>query len=144
MRRKVRHGWSSKRSSVQANACPDDWAVDGTSGYDFMDEVNALLHDASGEVALRQQWGAISGRPADFVEEETAARREVLTRAFTAQLDAVVGSLHRIALARVETRDITHAAIRRALVALLAHFPVYRSYGVGRRSAHLQARWRVP
>jgi malto-oligosyltrehalose synthase len=116
---------------------PDDWAVDGTSGYDFMDEVNALLHDASGEVALRQQWGAISGRPTDFVEEETAARREVLTRAFTAQLDAVVGSLHRIALARVETRDITHAAIRRALVAVLTHFPVYRSYGVGRRSRSL-------
>ncbi len=23
----------------------DDWAVDGTSGYDFMDEVSALLHD---------------------------------------------------------------------------------------------------
>jgi malto-oligosyltrehalose synthase len=102
-----------------------------------MDEVNALLHDASGEVALRQQWGAISGRPTDFVEEETAARREVLTRAFTAQLDAVVGSLHRIALARVETRDITHAAIRRALVAVLTHFPVYRSYGVGRRSRSL-------
>ena len=35
---------------------------------------------------------------------------------------------------RLETRDITRAAIRRALVALLAHFPVYRSYGVGRRS----------
>jgi (1->4)-alpha-D-glucan 1-alpha-D-glucosylmutase len=116
---------------------PDDWAVDGTSGYDFMDEVSALLHDASGEPALRHQWGAVSGRPTDFTEEETAARREVLTRSFTAQLDALVESLHRIALARVETRDITRAAIRRALVALLAHFPVYRSYGVGRRSDSL-------
>ena len=38
-------------------------------------------------------------------------------------------------VARFETRDITRAAIRRALVALLAHFPVYRSYGVGQRVA---------
>ena len=39
-----------------------------------------------------------------------------------------------IATARVDTRDTTRAAIRRALVALLAHFPVYRSYGVGQPS----------
>ena len=57
---------------------PDDWAVDGTSGYDFMDEVSALLHDGSGEAALRALWGEVSGRPTDFAEEETAARRDVL------------------------------------------------------------------
>jgi (1->4)-alpha-D-glucan 1-alpha-D-glucosylmutase len=113
---------------------PDDWAVDGTSGYDFMDEVSALLHDGSGEAALRDLWGAVSGRPTGFAEEETAARRDVLEHAFTAQLDAAVAALHRIAVTDVETRDTTPPAIRRALVALLAHFPVYRSYGVGRRS----------
>ncbi len=114
---------------------PDDWAVDGTSGYDFMDEVSALLHDASGEVALRQLWGAISGRPTDFAEEETAARREVLD-SFLHRDNSTRWSSRciSIALARVETRDTTRAAIRRALVALLAHFPVYRSYGVGQRS----------
>ncbi len=113
---------------------PDDWAVDGTSGYDFMDQVNALLHDGSGAAALRSLWGRVSGRPADFAAEETAARRDVLEHAFTSQLDAAVAALHRIALSSVETRDITPAAIRRALVALLAHFPVYRSYGLGQRS----------
>jgi (1->4)-alpha-D-glucan 1-alpha-D-glucosylmutase len=113
---------------------PRDWAVDGTSGYDFMDEVSALLHDGSGESALRHLWGEVSGRPKDFAEEEEAARRDVLDRSFGAQLDALIGSLHRTAVTRLETRDITPGAIRRALVALLAHFPVYRSYGVGQRS----------
>ena len=113
---------------------PDDWAVDGTSGYDFMDEVSALLHDGSGEAALRALWGEVSGRPTDFAEEETAARRDVLEHTFTSQLDAAVAALHQIAAARVATRDTTRAAIRRALVALLAHFPVYRSYGVGQPS----------
>ncbi len=113
---------------------PGDWAVDGTSGYEFMDEVSALLHDGSGEGALRHLWGAVSGRPAAFAEEEAAARRDVLDRSFAAQLDALIGSLHHTAVTRLETRDITPGAIRRALVALLAHFPVYRSYGVGKRS----------
>lgn len=114
---------------------PTDWEVDGTSGYDFMDEVNALLHDPAGEVLLKLLWNSVSGRSADFAVEEVAARHDVLSSSFTAQLDAVAESLHRIALARLETRDTTRPAIRRSLVALLAHFPAYRSYGSGRRSA---------
>ncbi len=43
---------------------PRDWAVDGTSGYEFMDEVSALLHDGSGESTLRHFWSAVSSRPA--------------------------------------------------------------------------------
>jgi malto-oligosyltrehalose synthase len=118
---------------------PDDWEVHGTSGYDFMDEVSALLHDGSGASTLRRLWHTVSGRSADFAAEGACARRDVLDRAFTAQLDAAVASLHRIALMRLETRDTTKAAIRRALVALLSRFPVYRSYGIGRHSTPLAA-----
>jgi malto-oligosyltrehalose synthase len=114
---------------------PDDWAVDGTSGYDFMDVVSGLLHDPAGEMPLRHIWAAISGRPDEFAVEELAARHDVLERSFGSQLDAAVASLHRLARMRLETRDVTFAAIRRALVALLTHFPVYRSYGWQRRSA---------
>jgi (1->4)-alpha-D-glucan 1-alpha-D-glucosylmutase len=32
---------------------PADWDTDGTTGYDFMDEVSALLHDPRGERPLR-------------------------------------------------------------------------------------------
>jgi (1->4)-alpha-D-glucan 1-alpha-D-glucosylmutase len=127
--------WFVVEKILGAGEClPDDWAVDGTSGYDFMDEVSALLHDASGEAPLRRLWHDVSGRPAEFVEEEIAARRNVLEHLFSAQLDAVVTALHRIAETQVETRDVTAAAIRRALIALLEYFPVYRSYGVGQRS----------
>ena len=114
---------------------PDDWDVEGTSGYDFMDEVNALLHDASGEGPLRELWTTVSFRPADFAAEERAARYEMLERSFSAQLDGAAAALHRIARMEISTRDVTFAAIRRVLTALLAHFPVYRSYGSGRRSA---------
>jgi (1->4)-alpha-D-glucan 1-alpha-D-glucosylmutase len=114
---------------------PDDWQVDGTSGYDFMDDANALLHDPAGEAPLRELWVSVSGRPADFAIEEATARRDLLERSFASQLEAATAALHRIARMRVETRDVSFAAIRRALIALLAHFPVYRSYGCDRRSA---------
>ena len=114
---------------------PDGWAVDGTSGYDFMDAVNGLLHDPSGETGLRQLWGSVSGRPTEFSAEELAARGEVLERSFSSQLDAVTNALHRIARMHPDTRDTTFASIRRALIAILTHFPTYRGYEVDRRSA---------
>ncbi len=107
---------------------PDDWAIDGASGYDFMDDVSALLHDPSGEEPLGALWAEISGRPADFHVEEEAARREILDRSFSAQLDQAAEALHRVARLDYETRDTSRAAIRRALVELLAHFPAYRTY----------------
>jgi len=112
---------------------PDDWAVDGTSGYDFMDAVSLVQHDPAAAPALEGAWAAVSGRSATFEPEETRARREILTGNFFAQLDATAAALHEVARQDLATRDISRVAIRRALIALLAHFPVYRSYDAGRK-----------
>ncbi len=110
---------------------PADWGVDGTSGYDFMDQVSALQHDREAERALAFFWSAVSGRPADFSTEEALARRQILERGFDAQLEATATTLHRLARLDPLARDTTQPAIRRALLALLAHFPVYRTYNAG-------------
>lgn len=108
-----------------------DWGVDGTSGYDFMDEVNAVQHDPAAQAPLESLWATLSGRSAAFMQEAVAARRELLERSFTAQLDGVTAALHCVALQQPATRDASRPALRRAAVELLAHFPVYRSYAVG-------------
>lgn len=121
-------------------ALPTDWGVDGTSGYDFMNEVSAVQHDAAGADCLARLWHDLTHRPADFHAEETTARLEILEHGFAAQLNAVTAALHRIARSHRGTRDISAAAIRRGLVALLSHFPVYRGYDAGSvRSASDQA-----
>ena len=107
---------------------PADWGVDGTSGYDFMDAVSAVQHDVSSGEALGALWYELTGRPAGFADEEVPARRETLARSFVAQLEACAGAFQAAALQNVATRDAGRAAIRSALVVLLAHFPVYRSY----------------
>lgn len=105
-----------------------DWGVDGTTGYDFMNEVSLLQHDPAGADALGAHWRAVSGRPADFEPEARAARLEILARTFGGQLAAAVRAFHRLARASPETRDITAGALSRALSALAAVFPAYRTY----------------
>lgn len=121
-------------------AMPTDWNVDGTSGYDFMDAVSAVQHDASARPALEAFWSEVSGRPGDFEVEEIGARQEMLGWNFNGQLEALAVSFHNIARADVATRDITLASIRRGLIALLAQFRVYRMYVTdGTRSASDEA-----
>ncbi|MDR3532130.1 MAG: malto-oligosyltrehalose synthase [Rhodopila sp.] len=123
-----------------SESLPRDWGVDGTSGYDFMNEVSAFQHDASNAAALGRLWHDATQRPADFEDEETQARLEILQRAFDAQLREVTEALHRTARSDRETRDLSAAVIRRGLVALLSHLRVYRGYNAGaERSAMDQA-----
>ena len=105
-----------------------DWGCDGTSGYDFMNEVSGVLHDPAGEAPLNRLWAAVSGRSPHFAEEEVTGRRELLERSFAAQLDAAVAALHRLAIADLSTRDLTAPAIHRALVEILVHLRAYRTY----------------
>jgi (1->4)-alpha-D-glucan 1-alpha-D-glucosylmutase len=111
-----------------------DWACDGTSGYDFMDQVSAVLHDGAAEKPLAALWAKVSGRSPSFAAEAEASRREILDRSFTAQLDAAARAFHRVA--RASGSDVSRAAIRRTLGEILAHFPVYRlCTAPGQRSA---------
>jgi (1->4)-alpha-D-glucan 1-alpha-D-glucosylmutase len=109
-------------------ALPSDWGVDGTTGYEVMNEISALQHDPAAADALARFWSELSGRDADFEAEERAARREVLTRDFAAQLDAAAMAFHRLAQSSLATRDLPMPALRRALVALVTAFSIYRTY----------------
>ena len=108
-----------------------DWGVDGTSGYDFMEEVAALLHDPSGEKPLTDLWQAISGRPGEFAAEELAARCDMLDWAFEGQLGGCVEAFAALAGSAPETEGFTAGMLRRAIKRLLWVFPVYRTYGTG-------------
>ena len=119
---------------------PEDWGADGTTGYDFMDQVSRLLHDPTGGEPLGRLWTSLSGRPAAFEVEEGRSRREILDRSFSAQLGATVAALHRLAAADLATRDIAAPAIRRALVEILAHLRVYRTYANADRQSDADRR----
>ncbi|MEG3191197.1 malto-oligosyltrehalose synthase [Lysobacter sp. D1-1-M9] len=102
-----------------------DWPVDGTTGYEFMDQVGALLHDLDGAAPMAQLWQELAG-PADYATQALAARRQMTLQNFAADLDATVRALQ--ALSGRADAPIAPEALRMALVELIVHFPVYRTY----------------
>ena len=108
-----------------------DWRTDGTTGYEFMDQVSAVLHDSAGEAPLTELWRKLTGESADFATQAVRARRQILVDSFEAELDRTARALFASARADLATRDVSLAAIRRVLIELLVHFPVYRTYAGG-------------
>ena len=108
-----------------------DWGIDGTSGYDFMEEATALLHDPAGAEPLGRLWHELSGRAALLAPEELLARQQILAWQFSGQLDGCVRAFVALAASARGMDGITPAMLRRAIERLLWVFPVYRTYGTG-------------
>jgi (1->4)-alpha-D-glucan 1-alpha-D-glucosylmutase len=95
---------------------PDDWPVDGTTGYDALGEVAGLFVDPSAEAAFDGLYRELTKDDADFAEHVAAGKRLVASTI----LQAEVSRLARLA------PEVERAA--EALLELLVAFPVYRSY----------------
>ncbi|NUA28276.1 malto-oligosyltrehalose synthase [Cupriavidus basilensis] len=105
-----------------------DWLVDGTTGYDFMNEVACVLHDGTGAAALTALWQAMSGETRRFEAQVESARCHMLGHHLVTEYDGACRRLHACARSNPATRDLTLASLRRALAALLVPLQVYRTY----------------
>ncbi|WP_415767507.1 malto-oligosyltrehalose synthase [Pseudomonas sp. ZB1P45] len=105
-----------------------DWSVDGTTGYEFMNQLSLLQHAPEGADTLGELWNRYSERPADFRQEAQLARQQILNGSLAGDFESVAQALLQVARDDLMTRDLTLGAIRRALQELIVHFPVYRTY----------------
>jgi (1->4)-alpha-D-glucan 1-alpha-D-glucosylmutase len=100
---------------------PGSWRAAGTTGYDALAEVDAVLIDPAGEAALTALDTELAGRPVDYAELVHFCKREVT--------DGMLGSeVARLVRVIGELPGVDAAAQTEALAELLATFPVYRSY----------------
>lgn len=106
-----------------------DWPCDGSTGYDFMDQAGAVMHDIAGGALLARQWRQVTADPRSVGQVERQARGEVLDTGLRAEFDALVALLARMADDEGgAAADFGTALLAKAIARLLAHFPVYRSY----------------
>jgi (1->4)-alpha-D-glucan 1-alpha-D-glucosylmutase len=107
---------------------PRAWAVDGTTGYDFLNLVNRLFVHASGLATLRLRYAEMTDVEASAPEIAYASKREILVTSLSSELNVLAGQLDRVARQHRASRDFTRRALERALRELIACLPVYRTY----------------
>ncbi len=107
---------------------PRSWPVQGTTGYEFLNQVNGLFVDAKNEMALTDFYREFTGEPADAGLMVHAKKRLVLETLFTTEVNRLAGLLAQIAKRHAAFESFLDAQNREAIMELAAHFPVYRTY----------------
>jgi (1->4)-alpha-D-glucan 1-alpha-D-glucosylmutase len=104
------------------------WPVHGTTGYRFMNVVNGIFVDTSARTRFDRLYAAFIGEHAEFDVILRRAKTYILVHSLASELNRVTTQLDAIAKSDRRTRDYTRNGLRRALVDVIACFPVYRTY----------------
>jgi (1->4)-alpha-D-glucan 1-alpha-D-glucosylmutase len=107
---------------------PPPWALDGTSGYDFLAITNGLFVDPDGRAPLEAVHTEFTGNSSDFAACARDGKREVLQTSLVSEVERLTGLLDTVCDAYPAQRDHTHGELSEAIVELIAAMPVYRTY----------------
>jgi (1->4)-alpha-D-glucan 1-alpha-D-glucosylmutase len=107
-----------------------DWHIDGTTGYEFMNLVLGLFVDPAAERSFDRIYARAIERSTSFADEAYEAKRRVMRVDLASELTVLSDALARIAATDRRSNDFTTLGIRRALIEVIAAFPVYRTYVV--------------
>ncbi len=107
---------------------PARWPVEGTTGYEVGAQLTRLLVQGSAEATVTACYARFVGNVPDPEEEAYRSRLRVMDNELFAELDALAETIARIAWSGSAARDLTKAALRRALRETIAQMGVYRTY----------------
>jgi (1->4)-alpha-D-glucan 1-alpha-D-glucosylmutase len=109
-------------------ALREDWPVDGTTGYEFLNQVNSLLIDAGAEQAFSDCYRQFTGEQRDFAEIGRLSKLHIMDHEMAGELNVLARDVARLARQNPRTADFTQPVLSRAIKQLIACFPVYRTY----------------
>jgi (1->4)-alpha-D-glucan 1-alpha-D-glucosylmutase len=104
---------------------PSDWALQGTSGYEFLSFTNQVLTDAAGEQQLEAFYRALlpdTGSYQDIVYEK---KRLILERYMGGEWENLVRYCYALKLADARTN---REQLKEALALFIVCLPIYRLY----------------
>jgi len=107
---------------------PSDWPVDGTTGYDFLNLVNGLFVDGRTRESFDRIYRGFTRKPWDFRAMVYAGKKQILQSSLRSELNALTHRLKRVTSGTLYGRDFSPRQLRASLAAIIAAFPVYRTY----------------
>lgn len=105
-----------------------DWAVHGTTGYEFLNQVNGIFIDPSAERHFHELYSYLLGHPFQFGDIAYQSKKLILDGTMSSELHMLARRLDRISEQHRWSRDFTLFSLQEALAEVIACFPVYRTY----------------
>jgi (1->4)-alpha-D-glucan 1-alpha-D-glucosylmutase len=107
---------------------PPFWPVQGTTGYDFTNQVNGLFCQRENERAFSRIYSSVTGLKNSYEDVVRDNKKLMIQEDMASDVHNLALLLKKISSRDRHGSDITLNALRRALTEVLAAFPVYRTY----------------
>jgi (1->4)-alpha-D-glucan 1-alpha-D-glucosylmutase len=105
-----------------------NWPIDGSTGYDFTNQVLALFVDSNSEAAMTRLYRRLTGQSESFDEVLYASKKRIMQVNLASEMNVLARRFHRLSMSDWRTRDFTFKAMLSALEEVISAFPVYRTY----------------
>ncbi|HEV7922662.1 MAG TPA: malto-oligosyltrehalose synthase, partial [Thermoanaerobaculia bacterium] len=107
---------------------PRDFPVSGTTGYDFLDTLNALFVDPAGLGRLTDFYRSFTGIADSFDDVVYERKKQVINELFSGEMRTLGKQLSGLAMLDRNARDFAPSELLAALTEITACMEVYRTY----------------
>ncbi len=107
---------------------PHGWAVHGTTGYNFLNQLNGLFVNPANARRMRRVYAKLTGWTQSFDDLLYETKRLIMDTSMASELNVLAEMLNRISESNRRSRDFTLNSLHDVIVAVVACFPVYRTY----------------
>ncbi|NTW98121.1 MAG: malto-oligosyltrehalose synthase, partial [Oscillochloris sp.] len=107
---------------------PEDWAVAGTTGYDFLNEVNGVFVDQAARRTFDRLYADVAGSQPAYANLVNSKKKEIMLVSLASEINALSHILDELTEHNRRYRDFTLNSLTFAIREVLACLPVYRTY----------------
>ncbi|MEI7770517.1 MAG: malto-oligosyltrehalose synthase [Chloroflexales bacterium] len=110
---------------------PEDWAVSGTTGYDFLNELNGIFVDQAARRTLDRLYADVAGPQPAYANLANSKKKEIMLVSLASEINALSHALDQLTEHNRRYRDFTLNSLTFAIREVIACLPIYRTYITG-------------
>lgn len=107
---------------------PEEWDIQGTTGYDFMNKLNGIFCKTDNEEKFSKLYKDFTNLCTTYNDLMYKNKKLMIENHMTGDVDNLAHLLKKISSRYRHGNDITLTRVHNALVEILSLFPVYRTY----------------
>ena len=107
---------------------PANWAVHGTTGYDFLAQVNGLFLDNGNQKAFQKIYHQFAGDHLNFDSLVNSTKKMIMLVSMASEINALAHQIDRISEKNRWYRDFTLNSLTFTIREVIACLQVYRTY----------------
>jgi len=113
---------------LKGEQLPEEWPVFGTTGYDYLNYLNGIFIDQENLKWLDRSYTRFIRQTINFAEAVYEKKKLVMQVSMSGEINTLGHYLNNISEKNRLTRDFTLISLTRAIIEVIACFPVYRTY----------------